>query len=329
MKHWLLLFLPIFAVAQSTQPPIADPFAHTFSIVARDSLTGDLGVAVQSHWFSVGSLVAWAEAGVGAVATQSFINVSFGPRGLALMKAGLSAQEAMDKLIRDDDGRDFRQVALIDIHGHVATYTGAKCVAEAGHIQGNGFSVQANMMLSNKVPSAMAAAFKRTAGMPLAERMMEALKAAQGVGGDIRGQQAAAILVVKGKASDAPWKDKLVDLRVEDHPNAVTEMARILGVQRAYEHMNNGDLATEHGDMEAAIREYGAAMTAYPENVEMKYWTAVSLVNAGKMADALPMFRDVFRKEPNWVEMTRRIVPSGLLVVSVTQLAEILMQAQK
>lgn len=324
---FLVLQVPFWVFAQiPTQPlpPIADPFAHTFSIVARDSTTGEVGVAVQSHWFSVGSIVSWAEAGVGAIATQSFVNASFGPKGLAMLKAGLTAQEAADKLIRDDAGRDFRQLAIVDAKGNVAVYTGAKCVAEAGHVKGKGYSVQANMMLTDQVPRAMSRAYEASAGMPLAERMMAALEAAQGVGGDARGQQSAAMLVVRQTASNEPWKDKTVDLRVEDHPQAVSEMRRLLTVFRAYERMNNGDLAVEQGDVEGALREYGAAMTAFPENVEMQFWTAVSLANAGRMQQALPMFKKVFSKEPNWVAMTKRIVPSGILTVSSGDLQRIL-----
>lgn len=326
MKQLLFLFLLLPTLIWAQKP--SDPFAHTFSIVARDSVTGDIGVAVQSHWFSVGSIVAHAEAGVGAVATQSFVNVSFGRRGLELMKAGLTAQEALDKLIRDDEGRDFRQVALIDVKGNVAVYTGKKCVAEAGHIKGNGFSVQANMMLSNRVWSEMARAYQTTKA-PLAERLMAAMRAAQAVGGDIRGQQSAAILVVKGKASDKPWEDKLVDLRVEDHENAVAEMARVLTVHRAYERMNAGDLAIEKGDTDGAIREYGAAMQAFPQNLEMKYWTAVSLANAKKLDQALPLFREVFQKAPDWIEMTRRIVPNGLLMVDEASFRKIMEAGKK
>ncbi|HRK72993.1 MAG TPA: DUF1028 domain-containing protein [Rhodothermales bacterium] len=334
MKRLILLCLlfPLNTFAQVPSvlvPPVSDPFAHTFSIVAHDSTTGELGVAVQSHWFSVGSIVSWAEPGVGAIATQSFVNPSFGPRGLALLKAGLTATEAAEKLIREDAGRDFRQLAIVDVKGNVAVYTGAKCVAEAGHLKGKGYSVQANMMLTNQVPSAMARAFESSSGKPLAERMMVALEAAQQVGGDARGQQSAAILVVRQKATGEAWKDKTVDLRVEDHPQAISEMRRLLTVFRAYERMNNGDLAVEHGDVEGALREYGAAMQAFPENVEMKFWTAVSLANAGRLEQALPIFKNVFSKEPNWVVMTKRIVPSGILTVSDADLQQILATTKK
>jgi uncharacterized Ntn-hydrolase superfamily protein len=319
MKYLLLLF-PALLMAQPTQ----DPFAHTFSIVARDSVTGDLGVAVQSHWFSVGSVVAWAEAGVGAVATQSFVNVSYGTRGLELLKQGLSAPEAVQKLVESDEGRDFRQLAIVDAQGRVGVYTGAKCVDKAGDILGNGFSTQANMMLSDRVWGDMALAFQATKNLPFAERLMAAMKAAQASGGDIRGQQSAIILIVKGKKSDTPWADKVLDLRVEDHPEAITEMERLLSVHRAYELMNAGDLAIEKGDMDAAIQLYGGAMQAFPENLEMKYWTAVSYANAGKLADALPLFKTVFAADKNWLEMSHRIRKNKLLNVSDAVFAEII-----
>lgn len=310
-----------FALAQ--QYDLEEPLAHTFSIVARDTVTGDIGVAVQSHWFSVGSVVSWAEAGVGAVATQSLVNTSFGPRGLELLKAGLSPQEALEELIEEDEGRAFRQVAIIDTQGRVAAYTGEKCIAEAGHIERSNFSVQANMMLNDSVWPAMAETFKNSEG-PLAERMVAALQAAQDEGGDIRGQQSAAIIVVKGEKSGKPWEDRKLELRVEDHPKAVSEISRLLKVHRAYEHMNRGDMAIEHGDVDKALDEYGAAQKMFPGNVEMKYWTAVSLANVGKMERALPIFEEVFRQDENWVELTRRIVPNGILQVDDPTLKRIL-----
>ena len=299
------------------------PLAHTFSIVAVDEKTGDIGVAVQSHWFSVGSIVSWAEAGVGAVATQSFINPAFGPQGLALMKQGKTPQEALEQLIAADEGRDFRQVAFVNDKGQVAVYTGKKCIASAGHHTGRNYSVQANMMMNDRVVPAMAKAFETSTG-PLAERMVAALKAAQAAGGDIRGQQSAALLVVRGKATGKPWQDRLIDLRVEDHPRAVEEIERLLKVFRAYEHMNNGDLAVEKGQVDKALTEYGAAQAMFPENLEMKYWTAVSLVNIGKLDQALPLFKQVFQKDANWIELTRRIVPNGVLKADTTTLKKIL-----
>lgn len=300
-----------------------DPFAHTFSIVARDSATGNIGVAVQSHWFSVGNTVSWARAGVGAVATQSLVNKSFGPRALDLLEQGLSPQQAMDSLIAGDEGRAFRQVAIIDTKGRVATYTGDKCIAEAGHIKGNQYSVQANMMLNDRVWPAMSKAYESADG-PLAERMVAALQAAQGAGGDIRGQQSAAILVVKGTSDNEPWKERLVDLRVDDDPQAVDEITRLLKVHRAYEHMNEGDMAIEEGNVDKALKEYGQAREMFPENVEMTYWTAVSMANAGRLEQALPLFKQVFTKNENWVTLTHRITQNNILSVPDSTLQRIL-----
>ncbi len=315
MKKILLFSLIVInsLVAQSIDKP-SDPFAHTFSIVARDPNTGEIGVAVQSHWFSVGSIVSWAEVGVGAVATQSFVNVSFGRRGLDLLKQGKSPQDALDGLLSTDEGKDFRQVAIIDKNGRVAAYTGKLCIKDASHLVGENFSVQANMMLNDKVVPAMAEAFKNSRG-PLAERMVAALKAAQNAGGDIRGQQSASILVVKGESTGKEWEDKLIDLRVEDNENAVAEIERLLKVYRAYEHMNAGDLAIEKGDETKALYEYQSAGDMFPEHLEMKYWFAVSLVNIGRIDEALPKFKFIFERDKNWIELTKRIVDNGLLKV--------------
>jgi len=316
----LLLIIPVFIGSQTYN---GEPLTHTFSIVARDAETGEIGVAVQSHWFSVGSIVSWAEAGVGAVATQSLVNVSFGPRALTLLKDGKTPDEAARILLDSDEGSAFRQLAIINAEGRVAAHTGTKCIADADHITGEGYSVQANMMLNKKIVPAMAEAYENSKG-PLAERMMAALQAAQDAGGDIRGQQSAAILVVRGEATGDIWKDRLIDLRVEDHPEAVNELARVLKVFRAYEHMNNGDLAIEHGDEEKALQEYGAAQKMFPDNIEMKYWTAVSLVNIGKVDEALPVFKDIFTEDKNWRTLTKRIVTNGMLTTDEETLEKIL-----
>ncbi|RMH43149.1 MAG: DUF1028 domain-containing protein [Deltaproteobacteria bacterium] len=285
---------------------------HTFSIVARDPRTGDLGVAVQSHWFSVGSVVTWAEAGVGAVATQSFAEPAYGPRGLQLMASGMSARAALDALVSVDPARDVRQVAFVDARGEVAVHTGKACIAEAGHVTGDGFSVQANMMGNDRVVPAMARAFRRARG-PLAERLVAALEAGQAAGGDIRGRQSAALLVVRGEATGQPWRDRLVDLRVEDHPAPVAELRRLLTVHRAYEHMNDGDAAMERKDMAAALRHYRAAAKLAPDNLEIVYWHAVALASNGRLAQSLPLFRKVFAADANWIELTRRLERPGLL----------------
>lgn len=320
-----LLFLLMLSVGISAQTFFSTPFAHTYSIVAVDTVTGEIGAAVQSHWFSVGSIVIWAEAGVGAVATQSFVNPSFGPRGLSLLKSGMTSQQAVTSLLETDDGRDVRQLAIIDARGNAATHTGKGCIPDAGHITRKNYSIQANMMLNNRVWPAMEKAFLDAKG-PLAERLVAALEAAQTQGGDIRGKQSAALLVVRGKSTGNIWEDRLVDLRVEDHAEPVQEIKRLLRMHRAYDHMNAGDLAIEHNDEAGALREYGAAMDMFPDNLEMKYWTAVSLVNMNRMSEALPMFKDIFSKDKNWRLLTSRLQPKGLLKVSPQQLREILNQ---
>ncbi len=320
MKRWIALYVGITGWAfLGAQPPAGEPLVHTYSIVAVDSVTGEIGAAVQSHWFSVGSLVIWAEAGVGAVATQSFVNVSFGPRGLALLKAGKSPRQALELLIAQDEGRDFRQVAIIDARGNSAAFTGKKCIAEAGHLTGKWFSVQANLMLKATVWEAMARAFTNTSG-PLAERMLAALEAAEAQGGDIRGKQSAALLVVSANSTGKVWEDRLIDLRVEDHPEPVRELKRLLKIHRAYEHMNAGDVAVEQGDVERALKEYGTAGKMLPDNLEIKFWHAVALVNVGRFEDALPIFSAVFQKNRNWQLLIPRLVPNGVLKVTNAQL---------
>jgi uncharacterized Ntn-hydrolase superfamily protein len=293
----------------------------TYSIVARDAKTGEMGVAVQSHWFSVGSVVPWAESGVGAVATQSFVDVRYGPGGLALMRGGRTAQEALTGLTASDKGEAVRQVGMIDAAGTIASHTGAKCIKFANHASGKAadgsvYTAQANMMAKAGVPEAMAAAFESGSG-PLAERMVAALEAAQRAGGDIRGRQSAAILVVRGQSTGKPWEDRLVDLRVEDNPDPLAELSRLLKLHRAYDRMNAGDLAVEKGDVQGAMREYSAAQALAPEAAEMVFWTAVSLASAGKVDESLPLFAKAFAAEQRdgaqWRELVRRLPASGLL----------------
>ncbi len=319
----LIMMVAVFVTRSKAQMLNGQPLTHTFSIVAIDKDAGLMGVAVQSHWFSVGSIVAWAEPGVGVVATQSLVNVSFGPRGLELMKQGKNPKEALTELLASDTGAPFRQVSLLNTKGEVATHTGKKCIAVADQIVGDGFSVQANMMLNNKVVPAMAKAFKETKA-PLAERLVAALKAAQKAGGDIRGQQSAAIKIVRIKPTGKIWQDVVMDLRVEDNPNAVKEIARILRVYRAYEHMNKGDLALEKKDKQAALREYSAAESMFPQNIEMKFWHAVALANLGQVNQALPLFARVFSKNPNYRTLTKRLIPNGMLKVKIADFKRIL-----
>jgi uncharacterized Ntn-hydrolase superfamily protein len=326
MKRFSLLSLAIAltftGIAQIIKP--ADPLAHTFSIVARDPKTGEMAVAVQSHWFSVGSVVSWGEAGVGVVATQSFTNKSFGLRGLEFLKQGKSPQEALDILLSDDSGKDFRQVAILDKQGRVATHTGKSCIDMAGHLNGENFSVQANMMLNDKVVPAMEAGWKEYHALPLAERMVAVLKEGQKAGGDIRGKQSAVLLVFAPEASKTPWNDKLIDLRVDDAVDPINEIDRLLKVFRAFEHMNKGDYYVEINEMKNAMDEYNKAMKLFPDNLEMQYWTAITLANGKEISKASAMLQSIYKKDPNWRELTRRLPKSGVLIVSQNELAELL-----
>lgn len=324
MKKIIFLLLSVTSFhAQSQVYSAKSPLVHTFSIVARDEKTGELAVGVQSHWFSVGTSVPWAEAGVGAVATQSFVDKSYGPNALALLKKGFTAQQALDSLTKADPGREVRQVAIIDTKGNVATHTGKNCIQVAKHIKGTNFSVQSNMMLGDQVCEFMARSFEKSMGKPLAERVLLALEAAQQAGGDIRGMQAAAIVVVPGTATES-WNNHSVDLRVDDSPKPLAELHRLYNVHLAYEHMNNGDLAVEKNDMNKAMNEYHAAMKMFPSNLEMQYWTAITLANNKNLAQAIPMLKSIFAKDKNWKELTRRLPPVGLLTVSEADLKKIL-----
>jgi len=285
---------------------------HTFSIVARDPATGELGVAVQSHWFSVGPIVPWIEAGVGAIATQSFVDPSYGKLGLDLIRAGKSAPDALKALIAGDPASDVRQVAMIDSQGHVAAHTGAKNIQAAGHKVGENYSVQANLMLNDSIWPAMSRAFESAKG-DLADRMLAALDAAQAAGGDIRGRQSAALIVVTGTPTGKSWVDRTFDLRVDDHPEPLKELRRLVVLRRAYNHMNAGDLAVERKDNQGALREYSAAAALVPGNVEMVYWHAVALVNMGRVDESLPLFRQVFKADKNWLTLTPRLATAGLL----------------
>lgn len=295
---------------------------NTYSIVARDPVTGDLGVAVQSHWFAVGNGVLWAQSGVGAIATQSFAEPAYGRKGLERMAAGGAAPDVLAALVAEDKGQAVRQVAMVDAAGRVATHTGSSCIAYAGHHQGAGYSVQANLMANDRVVPAMAAAFEAAKG-DLAERLVVALEAAQAAGGDVRGCQSAAIRVVRGTASVEPSHDVRVDLRVDDAAAPLTELRRLLALQRVYDHMNAGDVAVEKGDVAAARDHYAAAAKAAPAITEVRYWQAVGLANAGQLDDSLPIFRGVFAEDRRWIEVTRRLQPG---VVPATPDGDALLQ---
>lgn len=317
----VLACLLSLAAAAGPAPGAVRP-VHTYSIVARDPDSGELGVAVQSHWFSVGTLVPWARAGVGAVATQSFIDVRYGVEGLDLMAQGRTAPQALATLLREDPAPAVRQVAMIDAQGRIAQHTGEQCIRHAGHLAGADFAVQANLMLAPGVPEAMAAAFRAARGT-LAERMLAALEAAQAAGGDLRGKQSAAMRVVRAQATDRPWEDTLVDLHVEDHPAPLRELRRLLVLDSAYDRMNDGDHALERNDVDAALRYYGAAEALAPANIEMKFWHAVSLVNARRIDAALGVFDTVFRADSGWRALVPRLVEARLLEADAATLKRI------
>lgn len=313
-------FSPVGAAPHGEAP---GRLVHTYSIVARDPETGALGVAVQSHWFSVGSDVLWAEAGVGAVATQSLVEVSYGPLALELMRAGKTSEEALAGLVAADENSDVRQVAVVDASGRAAAHTGARCIPAAGHVTGDGFSCQANLMLNDTVWPAMASAYETAQG-DLAERLMRALEAAQAEGGDLRGRQSAAILIVTGEPTGVPWADRVMDLRVEDSKEPLGELRRLIQIHRAYRHMNAGDKALEDGDTQRALEEYGAATRLYSENPEIEYWQAVTMAGAGLLEESLPIFARVFQRDPNWRILTPRLKSVGFLEVDDAGLKRIM-----
>jgi uncharacterized Ntn-hydrolase superfamily protein len=284
----------------------------TFSIVARDEQTGQLGVAVQTHWFAVGAMCPWIEAGVGAIATQSMVEISYGPKGMDLLRSGRSPKESLDLLLAKDENRSLRQVSMVDSQGQVAVHTGDRCIQAAGHKQGNGFSVQANMMKNDTVWPAMEKAFLESEG-ELANRMLAALFAGQMAGGDIRGKQSAAMLVAKGEKSNEPWRNVLVNLRVDDHPEPIKELERLLLINKAYDLMNEGDALLAKDLADQAREKYSLAASMAPKIEELPFWQAVTLADTGRLEEALPIFRQVFKKNNDWAELVKRLIPASLL----------------
>jgi len=282
------------------------PLCHTYSIVAREPATGQLGVAVQSHYFCVGGIVTWAEAGVGAVATQAIAEPAYGQRGLELMRAGIDAPAALAKLVADDPGRDIRQVAMVDSYGRVAAHTGSATIPEAGHIVGDGFSVQANMMLRSTVWAAMAEAYRSTAG-DLADRLLAALDAAEAEGGDIRGRQSAALLIVPAKSSGRTGTDKVFDIRVDDAKEPLAELRRLAGVSRAFEHMRLAQGALARGDLRTMNTEFEHAMLFGAGNPEIRFWKALALMQSGRAGEGLAILQEVVASDANWRELALRL----------------------
>ncbi len=312
----LTLLLPLMLIVSGSAArgaaPAVSPLAHTYSIVARDPSTGEMGVAVQSHYFSVGPIVPWAEAGVGAIATQSLVLVDYGPKGLELMRQGLTAPQALDALMRIDTNPDVRQVAMIDTAGNISAHTGPLCIPDAGQVVGDQFSVQANLMANDRVWSAMAKAYTSATG-DLAERMLQALEAGEKAGGDIRGRQSAAMVVVRAKPTGKPWQDRVIDLRVEDAPDPLKELRRLVRLRRAYNFEDAGDNLIAEKKPQEALAAYAAAAKLAPEIVELQFWAAVSMFTNGEEQQALATFRGVFAKEGRrWVDLIPRLAQVGL-----------------
>lgn len=294
----------------------------TYSIVARDAETGELGVAVQSHWFAAG-IVCWARPGVGAVATQAMALVDHGPLGLDALAEGGDAAAALRARLEADEHREVRQVAMVDARGGVAAHTGAQTIPEAGHVTGDGFSCQANMMWRDTVWSAMADAFASATG-DLAGRLLAALEAGEGEGGDIRGRQAARILVVSPEPSDAPWADVRVDLRIDDHPEPLPELRRLLDLHRAYGHLDASERAQTEGDSAAADREAAEALRLGPSVHEIAFWRAVGLANLGRVDEARALVTPVLASYPGWEELLRRCADRELAGITPDTVSRLL-----
>jgi uncharacterized Ntn-hydrolase superfamily protein len=286
----------------------------TYSIVARCPDTGQLGVAVQSHFFGTGAVVPWLEAGVGAVATQATAEVAHGPDGLARLRMGRSPEQALTEILAPDEGAGVRQVAIVDAQGRAAVHTGASCIPDAGHVIGDGFTAQANMMHRPGVPEAMASAFAEAQG-PLAARLLDALDAAEAAGGDIRGQQSAALVVVAAHAADRPGHDRLVDVRVEDHPTPLVEIRRLVELAQAYRRIDEADEAMSRGDLEVALAIYAESAAQQPAHHELTFWHAVVLAGLGRDEEARAVAAPVFARPDGdrWRELVRRLPPRDLL----------------
>src|SRR5215831_17308385 len=287
----------------------------TYSIVARDPETGELGVAVQSCYYQVGPVVPWRQAGVGAVATQSMVNIAFGPAGVELMRLGCTAPQALDAVLAGDPLRDSRQCAMVDAGGGVAAHTGSRCIAEAGHRVGDGYSVQANLMERPTVWGAMASAFEGTRGL-LGERMLDVLDAAEAEGGDIRGRQSAAMLVLTGKPGGRSWEDRVIDLRVEDHPEPLQELRRLLRYRRAYQSAASGEVASHRRALEIG-----------PEITQLRFFAGLALAGAGEWEEALGLLRQAMAEEPRWEETMSRLVPAGRVTAELVTEVEARLRA--
>lgn len=295
----------------------------TFSIIARDPETGAFGIACETHFFGVGRLVGWLEPGVGVIATQAFVNVGFGPRGLELLRNGLGAEDALTALIAGDDAPAVRQLAIIGPDGAVANHTGENCVASAGALAGNQVSVQGNMLASDEVYRSMLDAYESSSSLPFAKRLLAALRAGEDAGGDARGSQSAVLKIVSGNRGGNTWEETLLDLRVDDHPDPVTEITRLAELAGAYDDLGGvmfaprlmiGDYENvTDGELEGALDALESARQVLGDNLEAAFWKAVLLGRAGRDREAAALFQEVFDEGPHWRPYLMEVAAAGLI----------------
>ena len=296
----------------------------TYSIVARDPQTGRFGVAVQSHFLGVGATVPWLEAGVGAIATQASVNVSFGPIGLELLRAGRSAGEVLAGLVASDEQAQVRQLGVVDAAGRAAAHTGADCIPACGHLVGDGFTVQGNLLERDSCWPAMAAAYEAALaeGAPFVERLLRAMEAAEAEGGDVRGRQSASIMVVSADLQQAPWRGRLMDMRIEDHPDPVPELRRIVTMQLAYDLLDDESDAARAGG--TAGERYALARGMAPEAYELVFWRGVELASGGDVEAARRELRVAFAADRRWRRTLEHLAAAGRDGISPELASELL-----
>lgn len=295
----------------------------TYSIIARDPDTGQIGAAVQSFYFNVGPRAIWVRPGVGAVATQMMIEPAYGHRGLELMKAGANAGTALETLLAEDASSSQRQVAMLDAHGGVAAHTGAQCIAFSGHVASDGVSVQGAMLRQDKTWDAMYEAFQLSTG-PLAERLISALKAAERVGGDVRGPRAAALIVVAGERTAQPWSDYLINLRVDDHPNPVGELERLLEYNGFFSRADRAFAEALAGNMKAALAEFALLERERAEDCDVAFRHGVLLALDGQVSHARTRLNVCYKSDAGWRDAVSRLPAAGFLPADPDMLAQLL-----
>ncbi len=301
--------------------PLRFPLVSTFSIVAFDPSTKDLGVAVQSHYFSVGTVVPWAEAEAGAVATQSFVNVSYGPRGLQLLKEGLPVAEVINRLTKDDKEKEYRQLGIIDSKGNADAFTGKKCLEWAGCKVGENYSVQGNILVGKRVVQNMSRKFESTGG-DLAEKLVTALEGGENAGGDARGRQSAALLVVRRNLGRAGYGDKYIDLRVEDHPDPIAELKRLLNLHRVYSLIDDGEDKLTKGDLKTALAILRKAISLNPNIEDAQVDLGIVNLKLGKKKEAINAFQEALSINPKMKTLIKQL-NNGLTKQSKEILAEL------